>query len=79
MAKAFLTRCVGPETGLGGLNTVRIVAVVADHQNAAYNAVRAAVPGSSEHQVIGDLSDETVRDLGLLPGQVRILGTLHSN
>ncbi|HEX3862538.1 MAG TPA: hypothetical protein VHY35_12665 [Stellaceae bacterium] len=62
MTKAFMVRCVGPDT-------IRFCGVLADTAIAAKAAARTVYPAADSYEPEETvLSDETIRDYGLTPG-----------
>ena len=71
--KGWVILVTGPETTTGENLRRRIVAVATGDSDEAFAIARATVPGGLPTSV-GPLADEAAADLGLKPGQGRIIG-----
>lgn len=73
--KGWMMFVTGPDTATGHTPMKRLVAVAADNSDAAFEAARAAVPGSVPASV-GPLTDDATAALGLTSAKKnRVIGT----
>ena len=71
--KGWVMLVAGPDAATGENLRRRIVAAAVDDSDEAFAVARATVPGGTPTSV-GPLADDAVADLGLKPGEGRVLG-----
>ena len=71
--KGWVILVTGPDTAIGENLRRRIVATGTGDSDEAFAIARTTVPGGAPTSV-GPLGDDAVADLGLKPGQGRVLG-----
>ncbi len=71
--KGWLILVTGPDTTIGENLRRRIVAIATGDSDEAFAVARTKAPGGVPTSV-GTLADDAVADLGLKPGEGRILG-----
>lgn len=71
--KGWVILVTGPDATTGENLRRRIVAAAVADSDEAFTIARATVPGGAPTSV-GPLADDAVADLGLKPGEGRVLG-----
>ena len=71
--KGWMMLVTGPDAATGENLRRRIVAIATSDSDEAFAVARATVPGGMPTSV-GLLTDDAVADLGLKPGEARVLG-----
>lgn len=71
--QGWMILVTGPEALIGENLRRRIVATATDDSDEAFAVARATVPGGIPTSV-GRLAEDAVADLGLKPGEGRVLG-----
>jgi hypothetical protein len=71
--KGWVILMTGPDAAIGENLRRRIVAIGTDDSDVAFAVARATVPEGFPTSV-GPLTDDAVADLGLKPGQGRVIG-----
>jgi hypothetical protein len=71
--KGWVILVTGTDAAIGENRRRRIFAVATDDSDVAFAVARATVPGGFPTSV-GPLADDAVADLGLKPGEGRVIG-----
>ena len=71
--KGWVILVTGPDAAIGENLRRRIIAVGTDDSDVAFAVARAMVHGAFATSV-GPLADDVVADLGLKPGEGRVIG-----
>ena len=71
--KGWVILVTGPDAVIGENLRRRIIAVGTDDSDVAFAVARATVPGGFPTSV-GPLANDVVADLGLKPGEGRLIG-----